>query len=35
MQQLDIDEVWNFAHIVLTDEEDNASEVKIDEACTL
>jgi len=32
---LEMNEVWNFVHIVLTDGEDNASKVKIDEACGL
>jgi len=35
MEQLEMNEVWNFVHIVLTDGEDNASKVKIEEACGL
>jgi len=35
LESIGMNETWNFVHIVLTDGDDNASELKIEEACTL
>jgi len=35
LESIDMNETWNFVHIVLTDGDDNKSKLKIEEACNL